>query len=80
MKGSKFIFDYVHSLYYKCHKINSNHGEACIDSPDWIKKKKAAINHINKKDKCFQCAVTVALNHEEINKYSGRIKIKTFYK
>ena len=39
MKGSKFIFDYVHSLYYKCHKINSNHGEACIDSPDWIKKK-----------------------------------------
>ena len=24
MKGSKFVFDYVHLLYYKCHKINLN--------------------------------------------------------
>ena len=22
MKGSDFVFDYVHLLYYKCHKIN----------------------------------------------------------
>ena len=22
MKGSKFVFDYVHLLYYKCYKIN----------------------------------------------------------
>ena len=22
MKGSKFVFDYVHLLYYKCHKKN----------------------------------------------------------
>ena len=22
MKGSEFVFDYVHLLYYKCHKIN----------------------------------------------------------
>ena len=35
-------------------------------SPDWITNKKATINPINKKDsKCFQLAVTVALNHEE---------------
>ena len=34
---------------------------------DWIKNKNAAINIINKKDdKCFQYAVTVALNFEEI--------------
>ena len=26
MEGSKFAFDYVHLLYYKCHKINSSCG------------------------------------------------------
>ena len=26
MKGSEFVFDYVHLLYYKCHKINPNVG------------------------------------------------------
>ena len=45
---------------------------------DWIKNKKAAMNNINKKDnKCFQYALTVALNHGEIEKHSERItKIK----
>ena len=48
MNGSKFVSDYVHLLYYKCHKINLNHGGSYIDSPDWIKNEKATINHINK--------------------------------
>ena len=26
MKGSEFVFYYVQLLYYKCHKINPNHG------------------------------------------------------
>ena len=80
MKGSEFVFDYVQLLYYKCHKINANHDGSYIDSPDWIKKKKAAINPINKKDnKCFQYTVTCALNHEEIGKYPERkTKIKPF--
>ena len=79
-KGSDFVLDYVHLLYYKCHKINPNCGGSYIDSPDWIKKQKAAINSINKKDKkYFQYAVTVALNHEEIKKDLQRItKIKPF--
>ena len=69
MEGSEFVFDYFHLLYYKCHKINLNCGRSYIDSSDWIKNKKAAINLINKKDnKCFQYAVTVALNHEETEK------------
>ena len=25
-KGSSFIFDHVHLLYYKCHKMNPNYG------------------------------------------------------
>ena len=54
MKGSQFVFDYVHLLYYKCHKINLNRGGSYVHSPDWIKNKKATINIINKKDKlCF---------------------------
>ena len=65
-------------MYFKCHKINSNRGGSCIDSLDWIKNKKAAVNHINKKDnKCFQHAVLVTLNHEEIGKhFERRTKIK----
>ena len=44
------------------------------------KNKKATINPINKKDsKCFQYAVTVTLNYEEIKKDPQRItKIKPF--
>ena len=38
MKGSEFVFDYVHLLYYKSHKINPNRSGSYIDSPDWIKK------------------------------------------
>ena len=45
-----------------------------IDSPDWLKNKKATIYLINKKgNKCFQYAVTVAINHEEIKKDPKRI-------
>ena len=69
MKVSEFVFDYVHLLYYKCHKINPNHGGLYIDSPDWMKNKKATRNPINKKDsKCFQYAVAVVLNHENVKK------------
>ena len=80
IKGSEFLFDYVHSLYYKFHKINPNHGGSYINHPDWIKNKEATINPINKKDnKYFQNTVTVTLNHKEIGKHSERItKIKPF--
>ena len=38
-----------------------------IDSPDWIKHKKATINSINEKyNKCFKYAVTVTLNNERV--------------
>ena len=80
MRGCDFIFEYVQLLYYKCHKINVNRVGSYIDSPDWIKSKKATINPTNKKDnKCFQYAVTVALNYEKIGKHTERItKIKPF--
>ena len=34
MKGKEFVFDFVHLLYYKCHKINSNCDGSHVDSPD----------------------------------------------
>ena len=49
MKGSEFLFNYVHILYYKCDKINPNNGGSYIDSPNCIKNKKTTINPINKK-------------------------------
>ena len=49
MKGSEFVFDYVYLWYCKCHKINLNDGGSYVDSPDWIKNRKATINPINKK-------------------------------
>ena len=62
-------------MFYKSYKINWNCGGSYIDSPDWIKNKEVTINPINKKDnKCFQYAVTVALNHKEIEKHTERIK------
>ena len=80
MRGSGFVFYYVQLLYYKCHNINLYCGGSYIDSPDWITNKKATINLINKKDNlCFQYAVTVALNYEEIKKDPQRIiKSKPF--
>lgn len=42
-----------------------------------MENKKASLNPINKKDnKCFQCAVIVALNHEKMTKYPQRITRK----
>ena len=80
MKGSDFIFDCVHLFYYKCYKTNFKRSRSYLDSPDWMKSKKATINPISKKDnKCFQYAITVALNPEEIGKHPERItKFKSF--
>ena len=37
MKDSEFVFNYIHLLCYKCHKINPNHSGSYIDSLDRIK-------------------------------------------
>ena len=54
MKRSDLVFDSVDALYYKFYKISLNRGGSYIDSPKWLKDKKATINPKNKKDdKCF---------------------------
>ena len=59
--------------------MNLNRGGSYINSPNLLKNKKATINPKNNDDKCFQYALTVALNYQNIKKDTQRIsKIKTF--
>ena len=60
MKGSEFIFDYIHLLYNKSHKINPNHDGSYIDSANGIES---------------SITVTVSLNRQEIKKDPQRTKI-----
>ena len=79
MKGSDFEFDGVNFLYYDFNKISLNRGGSYIDSPKWVKNKKSTINPKNNDCKCFQYAVTLALNLDIINKHPQRVsKIKPF--
>ena len=79
MKGSDSEFDGVNFLYYDFNKISISRGGSYIDSPQWLKNKKSTINPINNDDKCFQYAVTLALNLDKIRKNPQRIsKIKPF--
>ena len=79
MRGADFVFDGVNFLYYDFNKISISRGGSYIDSPKWLKNKKSTINPKNNDYKCFQYAVTLALNLDKINKNSQRIsKIKPF--
>ena len=78
IKGSEFVFDYPHLLYFKCDKVIPDCGGSYVDSLYWIKN--GTINPINRKyHKSFQYAVIVTLNQEEIKKDLQRTtKIKPF--
>ena len=79
MRGSEFEFDGVNFLYYDFNKTSINRGGSYIDSPKRLKDKKSTINPKNNDDKCFQYAVTLALNLDKIEKDPQRVsKIKPF--
>ena len=80
MRGSEFVYDSVDVLHYNLNKVSLSRDGSYINSPKWVKNKGATINPQNKKDdRCFQYAVTVALNHEQIKDHPERIsKIKPF--
>ena len=79
MRGSEFAYDNVDAFYYNFNKVSLSRGGSYIDSPKWLKNKKATINPKNNDNKCFQYALTVALNYEKIKKDPQRIsKIKLF--
>ena len=79
MRESEFVPDSIDLLYYHLQKIGLKRGGSYIDSPEWLKNKKATINPENNDDNCFQYALTVALNHQNIGKNPQIItKIKSF--
>ena len=79
MKGSDFTFDGINYLYYDFNKISISKGGSYIDSPIWLKDKKSTVNKKNNDNKCFQYAITLALNIDKINGHPERIsKIKPF--
>ena len=72
-RGSGFTHDSVGLLYYYFQGIDIRRGGSYIASPDWIASKKATINPKNEKyNKCFQWAITAALNYNKIDK--GELK------
>ena len=81
MRGSEFEFGGVNFLYYDFNKTIINRGGSDIDSPKQLKNKKSATNPKNNDDKCFQYAVTLAVNLDKIKKDPQRVsKIKPFIK
>ena len=79
MKRSEFEFHGINFFYYSFNKTSIYRGGTYIDSPKWLKNKNSTINPKNNDDKCFQYAVSLALNLDNINKHPQRIsKIKPF--
>ena len=79
MRGIDLFYDSYDLLHYKFHTISLNLGRSYIVSHNWLKNKKATINLKNYADKCFQYAVTIALNYQNIKNNPRRIsKIKPF--
>ena len=79
MRGSDFEFDGVNFLCYDFNEISLYRGGSYIDSPKWLKDRKSTINPKNNDDKCFQYAITLALNLDNIDNNPERVsKIKPF--
>ena len=73
LRGSDFELDGVNLLYYNFNKISLNRGGSYIEPAKWIKNKKSIINPKNNDHKCFQYAVTLALNYDKIDRNPQRI-------
>ena len=58
-KRSEFVYNSVDLLYYHLHKTSLKRGKLYIDSPEWLKNKKATINSKYKNNKCFKYAITI---------------------
>ena len=76
MKGSEFEFVGIKFLYYDFNKISLNRGGSYIDFPKLLKNKKSTIDPKSNDYKCFQYAVTLALNLDKINIYIQKEYLK----
>ena len=73
MRKSEVAYDSAYSLYNNLNKVSLSGKGSYIDSPKWLKNKKSTIDPKNNDDKCFQYALTVALNYGKIKKDTQRI-------
>ena len=79
MRGSDFEFDGVNLLYYNFNKISLNRRGSYTEPAKWIKDKKSIIDPKNNDHKCFQYAVTLALNYVKTDGNPQKIsKIRPF--
>ena len=79
MRGSEFLFDYVEFLNYIIHKVDLKRSRSYIETPEWLKNKGATTSCQNDDDKCFQYAITIALNYDEIGNHHQKVnKVKPF--
>ena len=77
LKNVDLIPEGIESITYNFTEIIIT--DTFIESPEWIKNKKCAINPQNKDNKRFQYSVTIALNHQKIKNNPERIsKIQPF--
>ena len=54
---------------YELHKVSLKRGGSYIKSPEWLINKRVTKNPKNEKDdKCFQYALTLALDYSKIKK------------
>ena len=80
-RGSEFIHENVGLSHYIFQKISLKRGGSHVDSPEWLKNKRATINPKKKKkcNNCFQYVITVVLNYQNIVRDHRRIsKIRPF--
>ena len=73
MRRSAFIPDSIDLLYYHLQKIGLKRGRSNKNSLKWLKIKKTTINPKSNDDKCFQYALTAALNYQNIKSHPERI-------
>ena len=79
MRESEFVRDSIDLLYYHIQKMGLKRSGSYIDSPKWLKNKKATINPKINDDNCIQYTLTAALNHKQIKNHSERISnLKSF--
>ena len=79
MKGSDFVYSGINYFYYDLNRVSIFKGGSYIESPKWLKDKKATVNQKNDDFKCFQYAITLALNFDKISNHPERVaKVKFF--
>ena len=80
MRWSKFVPESFDLLYYHLQKVDLKRSGSYIDSPEYLKNKKATINLKSNDGNCFQYTLTAALNHQNIaNNPQSILKIKPFF-